>query len=258
MKRLLLICLMCLCLPATAQAVYITGVDDTSGDRKPNIGMEEQKLLDDSILTYYQSPSVEKINNILDIMTQTPLLERKTAWAPLVGFFTIVFPNNKDHVMAWISRNDYNEHAQYVIVNALLHAHMRETALLFAKAHKWDAESIYRLREHTDMVDLNKLIIVLPGHIDTLWGAFFASGNVIYVDQIIENLLTGKIPEHAYQAFMIEDGTDILSENKVLAATTLRDYARDHKPVREALEKRYNAEPDSSPVKKLFKEMLGK
>ncbi len=247
-----------LILPLNASASYVSGINDPNTKGKLHVDEKVQKVLDFSISTYYQSPSVEKVNAVLDIMAETPLLERKTAWPALVGFLTIVFPANKDRVMSWMSRNDYNTYAQYVIVDALIHAEMRDSALLFAQAHQWSEEDQFRIRKMAKSADLKNLTITVPGHIDTLWGAFFASGDAVYVNEIIEHLLTGEVPTEAHEEFMIPDGSDPLAENKLLAANTLKDYAREHKPVRDALEKRYNAEPESSPKKQLFQKLLGK
>lgn len=245
-------------LPMAATASYVTGVDDIDEKRPLKISESEKKQLDENVLSYYQSPTPEKINAILDLMAETTMLERKTAWSPLTGFLTVVFASNKDKVMGWMSRNDYNTYAQYVIVNALMHAKLKESALLFAKAHKWGSEDLYQLRETDDQVNLKTLKVVIPGHIDTLWGAFFASGETDYLNTIIDSLFTESLPDYAKDMFFIPDGADTLAENKSLAARTLRDYAQELPLVREVLEKRYDAEPQDSPRKKLYKQILGK
>lgn len=256
-KKLVLLLMLTLS-ASPAFAAYVSGVDDETPDRPLKITAEQKKILDDSILTYYQDSNSKKIDALLDLIADSVVLDRKTASPPLVGFLTVVFEDNKDQVFSWMSRNDYYPGAQYVIVNALLHAKLKEAALLFAKAHKWEADDIYRLRETDDTVNLKKLEIVVPGHIDTLWGAFFASGDPIYVEQIIDAAMAGALPKFKEADYFLENQGDALAENKMLAANTLRDYAREHPVVREALEKRLKAEPDSSPKKKFYQELLGK
>ncbi len=246
--------------PAMAQSdfePYVSGVDDTQGGRESKLDKPARKLLWDSVLNYYKDPKPEKVDTLLDLMASTDMLTRKTAWAPLVGFLTVVFPANKDHVMRWMSRNDYNTHAQYVIVNALMHAGMKESALLFAKAHRWEGEDMIRLRDMNHKINLKNLPIVMPGHIDTLWGAFFASGDTVYVEQIIEAMLTEKThSKELNNAYYMTDDADPTTENKALAAMTLRDYARDNPPVREAIEKRLNAETKGSSKYELYRSIL--
>ena len=58
----------------------------------------------------------------------------------MVGFLTVIFANNKQHIFTWMSRNDYNSYAQDVFITALLHAKLKETALVFAQAHQWKHE----------------------------------------------------------------------------------------------------------------------
>lgn len=248
-------------MPFNALAAYISGVDDDSSDRKMNIPPAVKADIDKAFLGYYQAPGVDKINLILDIINNTPLLERKTSWAPMVGFFTEVFPNNKNQVLNWLSRNDYNTHAQYVIVNALLHSKMKETALLFAKAHHWEGDDMIRLRDSDDKVNLKKLEIIVPGHIDTIWGAFFASGDVTYVNKIIDYVLSDNLEAQINlkrEEFFIPEGSDPVKEGKSLAATTLRDYSKDHPAVLRALEDRYKATPEGNMKHSVLKMILGK
>lgn len=261
MKKLLCLLLgLTLSSPAMAQTgfePYVSGVDDVQGGRESKLDETARKLLWDSVLTYYKEPKPEKVDTLLDLMANTDMLTRKTAWAPLVGFLTVVFPANKNHVMRWMSRNDYNTHAQYVIVNALMHAGMKESALLFAKAHRWEGEDMIRLRDMKHKIDLKKLPIVMPGHIDTLWGAFFASGDPVYVEQIIEAMITDKkTSKELNAAYYMPDDADPSSENKSLAATTLRDYAKDNPPVRTAIENRLKAETAGSPKYDLYRSIL--
>lgn len=255
MKRLLCI-LLVLLLPVTGHAGYVSGVDDPYAGGKLDVSPEIQEALDNAILTYYQHPTPEKVNQVMDIIANSNTLDRKTASPPIVGFLTVVFADNKNRVLSWISRNDYYPSAQYVIVNALLHAKLKESALLFAKAHHWNREDIYLLRESDDRVDFKRMKIIVPGHIDSLWGAFFASGDPVYVDQIIEATMSDAIPEHSEVEYSLEDKEGTLNENKTLAARTLKDYARDHQPVRVAIERRIRTELPGSEARRFFEALL--
>lgn len=249
--------LLLFCLPIKASA-YVSGINDPQSGRESNLDAESQQRLDDAILTYYKDKNPQRINIVLDMMAYTGLLERKTAWAPLVGFLTVVFPENKNRVMGWMSRNDYNTNAQYIIVNALMHARMKESALLFAKAHQWKSEDLYRLRETQDTVDMKKLKVIVPGHIDTLWGAFFGSGDTAYVEQIIDAMLADELPNHNPKDYPMPDGSNPVDEIKLLAIETLKYYAIYHPAVREVLQKRYDAAEENTAKKEIFKKLLGK
>lgn len=235
-------------LPAFAFA-SVSGMDDVD----PNIPTSTQQKLDEAITTYYQYPSVEKVETVLDIMNDSKLLRKKTAWPPMVGFLTVVFADNQEHLFRWMSRKDYNSHAQDVFVAALLHAKLKETALVFAQAHQWKKDQLDQLRDMQDNVDLKHLAIRVPGHIDTLWGAFFASGDRIYVDEIIAVLSQDHPP--AATPDVAGASYNMPEENKKLAETTLRQYAPYHPPVREALKVRIAAEKDKV-RKQLLKSIL--
>jgi len=233
-KRLALLFL----LVPTCVFASVSGMDDVN----PNISPETQQKLDDAITTYYLHPARGQIETVLDIMNNSDLLRRKTAWAPMIGFLTVVFAHNKEHLFAWMSRNDYNTYAEDVFVTSLLHAKLKETALVFAQAHQWKESDIWRLAADYDTVDLKHLAITVPGHIDTLWGAFFASGDPVYVDEIIDVLFQSPppppspIPPRPDEPQPPPPGA--FEENKKLAETTLRQYAPLHAPVRHALKAR--------------------
>jgi hypothetical protein len=238
MKKLFIILLL---LPAYALA-SVSGIDDLNA----NISGEVQQKLDDAIMTYYQHPTVQKVETVLDTMNDSRLLRKKTAWAPMIGFLTIVFANNKQHIFAWMGRNDYNTYAQDVFIAALLHAKLHEAALVFAQAHQWSKYQVERLRAIDDGVDLKHLAITVPGHIDTLWGAFFASGDPVYVNEIIDALATGttlQLSDSGNQPIQDVKG---LAESKKLIQSTLWQYAQVHKPVRDALKARIASEKNAS------------
>jgi hypothetical protein len=235
-------------IPAAAFAT-LSGVDDIS----PNISPEVQEKLDNAVMTYYQSPSVEKVNTVLDIMNESDVLRKKTAWPLLVGFLTVVFLDNKEHLMDWMSRNNYNTYAEDVFIAALMHAKEKENAILFAKAHSWKKEDLARLEAAEDTIDLKHLEIILPGHIDTLWGAFFASGDPFYVNKIIDVIFRNSTPYS--EKVPVTGNYDITKENKTLAANTLKQYAVTNKPVRDELLKRIDKEQDAA-KKRFLRKLL--
>jgi hypothetical protein len=109
------------------------------------------------------------------------------------------------------------------------------------------------LRAAQDTVDLKHLDIILPGHIDTLWGAFFASGDQIYVNEIINALFMTTLPDS--NTVPVPEGYDVVGENKMLATTTLKAYAAEHEIVRKVLVKRINQEKDEA-KKTILKQLL--
>jgi len=242
-----LVLLTTLLFPAFACA-SISGIDDLT----PNIPAETQATIDRAIMTYYQAPSTDKVDTVLDVMNDSKLLQKKTAWPPLVGFLTVIFADNKDHVMTWLARKDYNNYAIDVIIAALMHAKQKDNALTFAEAEQWKPEELEKLRAAEDDIDLKHLEIILPGHIDTLWGAFFASGDPVYVNEIIEELFATSVPYS--EKVPAPSQYDVLGENKKLAETTLRQYALDHKVVADAIRKRRAREKDA--VKKKILQAL--
>lgn len=230
--------LLVLLLPCGALA-FVSGMDDQNTNIPPDV----QRKLDLAITTYYQHPTKEKVETVLDIMNNSKLLRKKTSWPPMVGFLTVVFAQSKEHLFDWMSRNNYNTHAEDVFIAALLHAGLKETALVFAQAHQWNGAQLEQLRNMSDTVDLKHLSVVLPGHIDTLWGAFFGSGDPVYVNEILDATPTGTtVPLQDGQP----PGSEVrgLRETSTLCVNTLIQYAAVHKPVRDALIARIASETD--------------
>ena len=222
-----------------ASFAYVSGIDDNDSD----LSKQEQASIDAAITSYYQHPEVEKVNTVLDIMNSTEILRRKTAWSPLVGFLTVVFSDNKNRVFDWITRNDYNSYAQDAFITALLHAKLNESAAVFAQAHGWLAEKVKVLRLYNDTTDFKKLTVIIPSHIDALWGAFFASGDTVYVENIIDVLFLAQLPPS--DTIALPPG-DVLGEDKRLAATTLNYYAASDQKVNDTIQKRIHAEKDKT------------
>jgi hypothetical protein len=96
----------------------------------------------------------------------------------------------------------------------------------------------------------------LPGHIDTLWGAFFASGDGVYVNEIINVLFMASLPRS--ETVSIPAGhkmQDVLAENKKLAENTLRRYALGHEAVRRIITERMDKEKNVT-KKKMLRSLL--
>lgn len=236
MKLLLLLWL--ILMPATliASPQYVSGIDDIN----PNIPQEQQDKINGAMTTYYLLPSLQKIQDVLTVINETDLIRKKTAWAPIIGFLTVIFERNKDKVFDWISERDYNSYAANIIVNALLNAELYETASIFAQANQWTDERVKEVRAYDRKINFKTIDIVLPSHIDSVWGAFFASGDKAYVSHIIDVLFMEKLPFST--TVQVPMGKDVLGENKALAKKTLNYYATQHKAVRDAIQQRLKKE----------------
>jgi hypothetical protein len=234
-----------LALIPTAAFAAISGMDDYA----VNIPAKTQADLDNALEFYYQHPTREKVDTILGIMNGSDLMHKKSAWPPMVGFLTVVFSNNQRYLFHWMGLEDYNSYSQDIFITALLHAKLKETALVFAQAHQWKGPDLTRIKGVDDTIDLKHLTITAPGHIDTLWGAFFATGDPVYVNEIIDVLFVA--PPSAKRIAMLKAQGDssvseTAAENKRLAQATLRTYAPYHPVVLQALEDRMEATNDET------------
>lgn len=240
--------LLAVLLPGFASA-YVSGVDDGESNLTPAV----QARLDTAMTTYYRSPSPQKVETVLDIMNDTPLLRKKRAWPAVIGFLSVVFPTNKQHLFDWMSLHDYNLYAEDVFVSALMHANLRETALVFAQAHHWRKPELDRIRYGYDKLDLKHMAIVVPGHIDTLWGAFFGSGDTVYVTEIMDVLFRKDEPPP--KDVPPSQFANLPLENKKLAEKTLKQYSAEHPEVRAVVTDRIAEEKDPQ-IKSYLKRII--
>ncbi len=135
---------------------------------------------------YYLRPDLKKVDELLELMNDGITLRKKQLHAPIVGFLSEIFAAHPDQLMEWMSRYNYNSHAQEIMVNALLLAGLKDKAIILAEAHGWDTLRLLRLKNMDNSRRLADVLVTTPGHVDTLWAAFYASGNMVYFDKIVE------------------------------------------------------------------------
>ena len=156
----------------------------------PEAPMDE---LDTVFTFFYQSPSIAKVDKFFTIANDTNLLMKRQSHSPITAFLAVVFDRYPDAVFGWMGSHHYHGYAQEIIVNALMMAGMRDHAVTFAKAHAWPDRAVDALRTETVDVDLKRYPIRQAGHVDTMWGAFSASGDVVYVERVIDSIFNIEI-----------------------------------------------------------------
>ena len=130
---------------------------------------------------YYANPQPELIPQAIRFLSSSKILKKhKNAGPPILGFFARVFGDNPDSCSQWkkvIKKQD------------------RKTRKLLNKAIDTNLETLFS--ETGAGAALN----------DMYWGAFFASGDLKYIDRLIEHLK------------YLDDRVDI---NRYLAAATAK------------------------------------
>jgi hypothetical protein len=143
-------------------------------------------LTEEQFTYFYRDPRPARLVGFIEKYDAPPVERKWDAYPPLVGFFAVIFRKHPD----WIER----------LVPARLNARMGETVTAAiqlagnpAKAASLrprlaQAGSDAQLKgEYARLASrLEDLRVVMPTHLDILWGASFASGDGRYAGMIID------------------------------------------------------------------------
>ncbi len=113
--------------------------------------------------SYYLDPRPEFIDEAIYALSESDILENSETFPPAVGFLTEVFSSNPTRIGAWketISKQP--DGPRGVLTNAL--------------------------KLSADTSAIKTALPVSPSQNDMFWGAYFASGDIAYLDLLISNL----------------------------------------------------------------------
>jgi hypothetical protein len=143
-------------------------------------------LDDDLFLHFYNNPEPARLVGFLESYQ-----ERAPSWnafPPVTGFFAVVFRRNVD----WIDRlvPDHPDSRTAVAINAALRLAGEPAIRPNLQSRLAAAGADARLRAELAglPLQLERLHVVTPTHLDVLWGASFASGDARYVRMIVDFL----------------------------------------------------------------------
>ncbi|WP_156943068.1 hypothetical protein [Pseudogulbenkiania sp. MAI-1] len=162
-----------------------------------NIQSEED--LDIFLNSYYQHPRPEQVTEAIGVLGASDILEKDSAAAPIVGFFSELFSVNPDKIPQW----------QAIIEKQPPRAKdILKQAILISKNG-----GILRNTDPTPQLN------------DMCWGAFLASGRADYIRQLINHI-----------KYFNEQNDPTLFITAGTARWSLASMAIGHKAVRSILE----------------------
>lgn len=165
--------------------------------KKP-LEIKSESDLDFFLTYYYQSPMPELIGESIQYIGTNKILYEKNTQPPIVAFYCCIFTANKSKKDEWLS---IVRKQDKVTKNLLL-------KVLF-----------------TQSKDLFKNIVISPTLNDMYWGAFFATGDIKFVDKIVDNM-----------EYFNESKDFLLFSASASAKWSLASNARQHPIVRQQLE----------------------
>jgi len=214
---MLLICAGC------GRSEQVQGSSEDSQPSTASAEAEESPLdIDVWSMQYYLDPDPDRVPRFLRELEEHGVLEREGSAEPMIGFLSHVMAANPERLSAWFPPDDrifLDERAVYY--RALWQADVPEAkAILDDVQERGPDELAARLREmrSTSPRPILERPVTSPGALDVLWGAFFASGDVRYIEAII-SVVEGSAS--GYEEIVIQGA----------AAWSLRANARQHELV---------------------------
>ena len=112
--------------------------------------------------TYYKQPRPELVSRAVDVLYSTGILKDANAVPPIVGFFSEVFAANPDQLPKWQAQIKKQDEQTKAVLQGALSLSQTGGAL--------------KLEGHS------------PSFNDMYWGAFYATGNLDYLQKLVDQL----------------------------------------------------------------------
>ena len=152
----------------------------------PSPAAEKPKQEDDSWMQgYYQHPQPERFEAEVKKLKKSGALQNGSAFPPLAAFFSRLFQSaTTAQLVQWLRFiQSLPEEDQTVFLVALRWANIPETqdALEKIAAGKGQGATFARKMLEAEVPALDKITVPSAGELDMCWGAFFATGDSVYV-----------------------------------------------------------------------------
>lgn len=147
-----------------------------------------QAQLPDRPMTYfYRSGDLTTVPAILRSQEAKGVLKRKNARPPTIGFLAALLSRHSEYADAWLSE-DFEKDTQYVLAVALTFSGKRAKAIEYVQEKGWGPEMVTQLKRLP--ISLIDFPVQTATDLDIMWGASFATGDVLYVNRILDMFST--------------------------------------------------------------------
>jgi hypothetical protein len=130
---------------------------------------------------YYAQKQPDKMVSFLQWIEKSGIFDKhKQSTKPVAAFISVVFSDNPKRVKGWVEQVHFTGKARSVIEYALW---LSGNEKIITEVFK-ETPGYAKIRS----LPLSHLSTKRPSDLDMMWGAFFASGNTVYVKKIIDIL----------------------------------------------------------------------
>lgn len=140
-------------------------------------------------MTYaYQTIDINDSKHINYMLKSEAFTQRQGNFLPLAIFISKRFIKNED-ILDEINLIDLNDNGLFMLLVALKQTNTKKSKVLYQKLlNKNTNPSLLNYMQSVSILDLSTLKITTPTTLDMLWASFMATGNDIYVENIIKVL----------------------------------------------------------------------
>lgn len=142
-----------------------------------------ERSTQDWLTYYYLERDPSDIVRVLRDLAGEDALGPGPAEAPLASFFSEVFRANPEQAVAWIRDAGLDPGQRLPLIKALWLAGLKYEAIKLARLDEWPAGDRAKLDKPPP--DRFGFTISDPSHLDMMWAAFMATGDVRYVRRVI-------------------------------------------------------------------------
>jgi hypothetical protein len=154
---------------------------------------------DDWLTFFYQHQRIDLLSEMVTRLDREGFLGKATARAPLVAFLSVLLRRTDVRGEEWVRSVDVGPRGREVLLEALWLAGWGPAAKRIAGAQGLPSE-----RFGQPPPELLKMPLAAPNHLDMMWGAFMASGDVAFPRRILDVLdaprAAGETPQQAVLA----------------------------------------------------------
>jgi len=214
--------------------VTSTSLSASMNNQMAGFEITNQAALDLFVANYYREPRINQVSSAMVFLDNGSEIPIDNLFGGVVGFYGTVFRNSPERISGWISVVEgLSERGQYLFFGALWLANTPRTrGYLESKlvtAHGELKELLQALIQ-SQPPDIREMVPQNGVEGDMLWGGFLATGDRIYVLNLLKATMQW-VGKEGYEPFVkLNMGKWSLAAN-----------AQSHRVVRQVLEEQVNA-----------------
>lgn len=179
--------------------------------------------LGEMIKYHYRDRTPGALAAVLDHLDDADFRGARNAWPPMIGFLAGLTVRDPDSVQRALDGRKLSPLGSSIVARALWYGGRPDLAGVVAETADWNRRQIDDLQSHPP--NLLHLPVQHPDALDTLWGAFSATGDLAYVRRIANHLADILARGDIVSGDLFRMATLVASGRTAQASDLIRSYA---------------------------------